>query len=336
MEGVTLEFLVPGLVPFGLITLLAGKAGDGKSTLAHELAIAAGTPQRSAQGPLSWLGVPLSSARADGIVAFVSGEDDAASLHARSLTLDPEGRAETLADFTADLASYRQILKQLGELPNLRLLVIDPARKFTEGSEDTSEAISNFFGELEKLAGRTGCAVVVVHHLGKNANPRSLGELRLAIRGSGVFTDRPRVVLGMYRQRDRTIVGVAKTNLPPASGMVEGRTIRLVRDTATLRHLPADQPAVQAPAPVAKAEAAPAAVSAVGEDATRMPPADALLETIRRLTAEGRTVTRTGRKSPYGWKPAELDGYPRSAVEGQLDELIAANLVRVEGGRLFV
>ena len=40
------------------------------------------------------------------------------------------------------------------------------------------------------------------------------------LRGSQVFVDRPRVVIGMYRDGPYTIAGLAKNNIPPNMGMV--------------------------------------------------------------------------------------------------------------------
>jgi hypothetical protein len=40
------------------------------------------------------------------------------------------------------------------------------------------------------------------------------------LRGSQVFIDRPRVVIGMFRDGPYTVAGLAKNNIPPNMGMV--------------------------------------------------------------------------------------------------------------------
>ena len=40
------------------------------------------------------------------------------------------------------------------------------------------------------------------------------------LRGSQVFIERPRVVIGMFRDGPYTIAGLAKNNIPPNLGMV--------------------------------------------------------------------------------------------------------------------
>ena len=61
-------FLVPGLIPRGVVTLLAGNRKAGKSTLALELAVAAAREQET-----HWAGFPVE--RAPGFAVFVAGEN---------------------------------------------------------------------------------------------------------------------------------------------------------------------------------------------------------------------------------------------------------------------
>jgi RecA-family ATPase len=89
-------------------------------------------------------------------------------------------------------------------------VIVDPARSFLDGNEDQSETVSRFLDALRRFAERTGAAVVVLHHLAKIARPRSLDEVRDAVRGSGVWLDRPRVGIGMYLSGGRTMVGLIK------------------------------------------------------------------------------------------------------------------------------
>jgi AAA domain len=333
-EGATIKFLVPGVIPFGHVTLLAARSGAGKSTLTHELAVAAGTPRVVGELPVEWLGIALSSEKTNGLAAFVSGEDGGDGLAVRVALLDPEHRADNLGNYTSSRTGYRGLLQKLAKLPSLRLVVIDPVRKFTEGSEDQSDNISEFFGDLEDLAATTGCAVIAVHHLAKNANPRSLNELRQAIRGSGVFVDRPRVVLGVYQVRGQAYIGIVKHNIPPGFGMLEG-SIALDRDAATLRHLPASSPPSKRTDDLTPPSDVVTASGQVGE-AIGVPEPGRLSGAIRRLIAEDKTVTRTGLKSPFGWRPIELEGCTRAGVDRELEALIAAGTIRVENGRLSV
>jgi hypothetical protein len=327
-DGPVVEFLVPGVIPYGMVAELAARSEEGKSTLAHELAVAAGTPHSADYAP-TWLGIAIETRRSGGIAAFISGEDSEAGLNLRLSILDPDIRSDSILQLTAEKSTYREILRDLYCLPDLRLAVIDPAIKFTEGSENESVDISAFFGALEDLARTKNCAVLVTHHLAKSARFRDTSDMRDKIRGSGVFVDRPRVVLGMYRTKNGlTMFGVIKHNLPPQCGMLRGE-IALARDPATLRHLRIDQQAI-----VSIAAPAPSVQKPIERVQDDGPKDEAFVAAIRRLTSEGKVVTRSGRRGLYNWKPKELEGCSRTIVEAGVGALIEARIVRADQGRL--
>jgi hypothetical protein len=217
------EFLVPGFIPRGSVTLLAGSGGTGKSSLAHQLCIIAATDYEPGEEPQRWLGQRIAIEKCNGICIYFSGEDGPSIINARAAILDPHGRARRLmfqrTEF-ADNRSFRQQLKILHKIPNVPLLVIDPARKYLEGDEEDSSTVSIFFEAIEEFAIKKNSSVVIVHHLQKNAAPKSTLDLLDTIRGSQVFVDRSRVVIGFLRDGPYTIAGLAKNNIPPNLGMV--------------------------------------------------------------------------------------------------------------------
>ncbi|MCI5049480.1 MAG: AAA family ATPase [Rickettsiales bacterium] len=234
------EFLVPGLLPRGAITILAASGGCGKSSIAHELCIYCATDYHPEEQKPFWLGQPVNThVAADGICVYFSGEDGPAIINARAELYDPENRAQRLqfhrADFGSEEVSFAQfITDRLMNMPNIPLLVVDPARKYLDGDEEDSEVVNEFFFALEELAMTKNCAVVVVHHLKKGAKPKSIPEVLDELRGSQVFIDRARVVLGMFREGIHTIVGLAKNNIPPSLGMVTEERV-FVRNPKTLK-----------------------------------------------------------------------------------------------------
>ena len=124
-------------------------------------------------------------------------------------------------------------------MPEVPLLVIDPARKYLSGDEDNSAVVSEFFEAIEQFAHERNTAVIVVHHLSKGARPQSAHEVLDELRGSQVFIDRPRVVIGMFREGPKTVIGLAKCNIPPSLGMVvEERVFMRDAKTLTLHQLP--------------------------------------------------------------------------------------------------
>ena len=117
--------------------------------------------------------------------------------------------------------SFAQFMKRLERMPDVPIIVIDPARKYLTGDEEDSQVVSEFFEAIEEFAIEKKAAMLVVHHLRKGANPASTRQVLDELRGSQVFIDRPRVVLGMFREGTHTVVGLAKNNIPPNLGMVQ-------------------------------------------------------------------------------------------------------------------
>lgn len=234
------EFLVPGFLPRGAISILAASGGCGKSSIAHELCIYAATDYKAHEPRPFWLGQPVNvDVAADGVCVYFAGEDGPAIINARAELFDPEGRAKRLqfhrANFGSEDVSFADfVTKRLMKMPNIPLVVVDPARKYLSGSEEDSETVNEFFFALEELAMSKNCSVVVVHHLKKGAKPQSVPEVLDELRGSQVFIDRARVVMGMFRQGKNTIVGLAKNNIPPNLGMVMEERL-FVRNPKTLK-----------------------------------------------------------------------------------------------------
>ncbi len=217
------EFIVPGFIPRGAITLLAATGGTGKSSLAHQLCVMASIDYKEGEAAPKWLGQRLAIEKCDGVCVYFSGEDGPQIVNARAALFDPEGRAKRLMFQRTDFGegvSFAQHMKRLHKIPSVPIIVIDPARKYLTGDENDAGVVSEFFEAIEEFAIQKNSAVVVVHHLQKNADPKSAHEVLDLLRGSQVFIDRPRVVIGMFREGAYTIAGLAKNNIPPNLGMV--------------------------------------------------------------------------------------------------------------------
>jgi len=231
------EFIVPGLVPRGSITLLAGSGGTGKSSIAHHLCVLAATDYAEDEEPPTWLGQPLDLEKCKGLCIYFSGEDGPAIINARGSLFDPDNRAKRLmfqrTDFGEDV-SFGAFLSELHKLPEVPLIVIDPARKYLTGDENDADVVSEFFEAIEEFAIEKKAAIIVVHHLQKGANPQSARQVLEELRGSQVFIDRPRVVIGLFRDGKYTIAGLAKNNIPPNMGMVADERV-FARDPEKLQ-----------------------------------------------------------------------------------------------------
>lgn len=234
----TFEFVVEGLIPRGAVTVLAGAGGTGKSSIAHHLCVLAGIEYEPDEPSPMWLGQKVNVDKTQGICVYFSGEDGPAVINARAALFDPKGRANRVmfqrAQFRDNDETLPEFMKRLADMPDVPIMVIDPARKYLEGDENDSEIVSEFFEAIEEFAINKNCAMIVVHHLEKSAKPNSCREILDLLRGSQVFIDRPRVVLGLYRDGPYTVVGLAKCNIPPNMGMITEERV-FARDPKTLR-----------------------------------------------------------------------------------------------------
>lgn len=236
----TFDFIVDGWVPRGAVTVIGASGGTGKSSLAHNLAVKAAIDYGDKEKKPTWLGAKINTENAKGLCVYFSGEDGPAIVHARAKVYDPQGRAQRLMFQRTDFGEGVTIagfLKRLSKLPDVPLVVIDPARKYLTGDEDDAGVVSEFFEAIEEFAITRNAAVLVVHHLAKGARPKHVSEIYDLLRGSQVFIDRPRVVIGMYREGEYTVAGLAKNNIPPQMGMIQGERL-FTRDAKTLELVP--------------------------------------------------------------------------------------------------
>lgn len=243
--SVGFEFIVEGWIPKGAVTVIGASGGTGKSSLAHNLAVKAAIDWRDDEEKPSWLNSKINFDNCKGIIVYLSGEDGPAIVHSRAKVYDPEGRSDRLMVMRTDFGPDKDVagfLHRLHKLPDVSLVVIDPARKYLTGDEEDAAIVSQFFEAIEEFAINRNAAVVVVHHLAKGARPKHISDIYDLLRGSQVFIDRPRVVIGMYREGPYIVAGLSKNNIPPQLGMVQGERV-FARDPERLElvQLPGDE-----------------------------------------------------------------------------------------------
>ncbi|MCB2081483.1 MAG: AAA family ATPase [Rickettsiales bacterium] len=236
------EFLVENWLPRGSVTLFAATGGVGKSTIAHRLAMITSTDwEELGLDPPLWMGSQVTKEFRQGLVIYLSGEDGSAVFGARmkgfNFPEDPKRLMFLRQDFgiddTGTPRTFAQFMHYLHKLPDVSLLIIDPANKYLSGIEDDAEAVSAFFDALDNFAIEKNCAVLVLHHLIKGAQPEHVREIAEILRGSEAFTDRPRVIIGMMLEGQYVVAGLAKNSLPPDLHMVQGERI-FARDPVNL------------------------------------------------------------------------------------------------------
>ncbi len=108
-----------------------------------------------------------------------------------------------------------EILALAAQIPDLRLIVLDPASRFRGGDENKNEDATRFVEALEKLAQTSGATVLIAHHSAK-ASYNAEGEpSQGASRGASALTDGLRWQMNLNRPSDKQAgqLGVSKESL---------------------------------------------------------------------------------------------------------------------------
>jgi hypothetical protein len=167
------EWLWPGRVPLGMITMFAGDPKLGKSFVALDMAAALsrGLPLPHA-GAAPWTGSTVLMSAEDGAAATIIPRLDAAGanrsrIHLLESVILANG-AETLPSLRVDIDVITAATARLGDC---RLIVIDPVSAYLKGVDDNRNAVlRGVLAPLKTLADRLGAAVVLISHLTKGAS----------------------------------------------------------------------------------------------------------------------------------------------------------------------
>jgi len=199
VEATEIDWIWPGRVARGKITLLAGHPGQGKSFLTCDIAA------RVSAG-LAW--PDGSPANEPGDVLILNCEDDpsdtirprldAAGADVRRVHF-VDGVASLVREQTIDpfeLAEHTPILREhILANPGVRMLVLDPVTAFASDRDDNKNAqVRGMLRPLAELAHETDVAVVLVTHLNKG-----FGEAVHRVLGSVAWSAAARAAWAIVR-----------------------------------------------------------------------------------------------------------------------------------------
>ena len=199
------EWLIQGRVPLGMVTVLSGVGGRGKSTL---------TALWAAENP----GVTLIATAEDSLGATVRPRLEAAEAdlnRVRFVLVRTEDGIEDGIAIPDDVAQLEEIVVETGAT----LVVVDPLVAHLPGTIDSfkDQAVRRALAPLHRLAEAQGCAVVVIVHLNKAQGLAPLQRLS----GSSAFGNAARSVLLLDRDPDddenglRRVLALVKSNVGP-------------------------------------------------------------------------------------------------------------------------
>lgn len=176
-------WLVRGLMTQGGVGVVGGEPKTFKTWLASEVAIAV------ANGDSAFGEFPAEK----GSVAYFYAEDMGISVRNRiralchkrgsipdNLYLQPRGRDLDLCNDE----SLALLVASLQNIPDLKLLVLDPFRDVHSAAEDSSDEMSRVMRRLRTVGTVLGCSVLFVHHTGKAGADTSTRRPGQRLRGS--------------------------------------------------------------------------------------------------------------------------------------------------------
>jgi hypothetical protein len=207
-------WLEPGRVPIGLVTVLAGVGGLGKSQWTCLLAA------RLSRGELGASGVTLIATAEDSPSTTVVPRLEALEANLELihfLTIKTQEGDEDGITIPDDLPALQDMVVANG----VRLLVIDPLVAHLPSQIDShrDQAVRRALAPLYRLAEETDCAVIAVLHLNKTQGQAPLARLG----GSIAFGNAARSVLLLDRDPDdpdgdrgsRRVLAHIKCNVGP-------------------------------------------------------------------------------------------------------------------------
>lgn len=230
------HWLWEGRLPKGMVTLLAGRQGLGKSTLCTWLAARVTRGDLGPSGP--------------GTVLWVTGEEDygynvVPRLMAAGADLDlvqfmemelPTG-GTTTPDLPMDTAKVERAIRETGAV----LLVVDPLVSVLNGKLDSHKdhSVRQALDPLFRVARDTNTTILGLMHLGKSKQ----GDFTDRVLGSTGFTAAARSVLALIVDPDdpeerRLCLGLSKTNyaskheVPTLSLQVVSAEVQVGEETA--------------------------------------------------------------------------------------------------------
>jgi hypothetical protein len=215
-----LDWLWPGRIPLGKLTLLAGDPGLGKSLVTLDIAARVSTGRPWPDCPLlpQPVGEVLLFNSEDGLEDTTAprldkaGADDTRIIAVEGVEVFAGGDKPTRVYFSLE-HHLPQLEEALAEWPDVRLIVIDPISAYCGQTDSHKNAeVRALLAPLADLAGRSHAAIVAVTHLNKTGGPkavyRAMGSLAFAAASRAVWA-----VVQDPDDRHRRLLLPAKLNL---------------------------------------------------------------------------------------------------------------------------
>jgi hypothetical protein len=311
-----------GLFARGVVGLLVGEPGSGKSTFLLQVAV-------DALRGSTIDGVRCKSS-GDAVTVFVSKEDPQATLDERLERMDPNDEVGGRLVVAIDDSPMDEVIRQISEFPHVDMVVIDTAGAALEGQSTTDGGATRGLERgLTTLARRKNCAIVISHHT--TGRPDRGGEDGLPdnIAGSKEWIRAPRYILAFEKKGKLRRLRARKSNSPSSTPIMQ-EPLWLEYDPNTERH-----------ARVSALNAKTGGSSTVSQKTEAREDAstteiEAVEGAVRCVIARGKYVTRTGARELFEHRCPELGGWKRARVRAAVEEGLASGRLVLAGSQVQV
>lgn len=170
----SLKWLIKGFLPQGMLGVLFGESGAGKSFATLDMCAAI------SRGLETWNGHRVTAGRVLYVVAEgVSGFRQRIRAYNHQHAIKKIGM-DIIYDVTPnlmDVAQVTDLIKEICEREPYDLIVMDTFAQVTAGAnENSGEDVGMALAQCKRLAHRSGAMVLLVHHSGKDASKGSRGH----------------------------------------------------------------------------------------------------------------------------------------------------------------
>jgi len=209
VEQTKVEWLWKPYIPLGKVTVIQGDPGEGKTTLALNIAA-----RLSVGSAMPFCKKPPQT----GNVIYQSSEDNAAdTIKPRLIGAGADCSKIAFIEKTdVDLSTDIGLLEDKIKTESVRLLVLDPLISYIGRDADLCRAgdMRRLMGGLAAVAARTKCGIVAIGHMNKATGSknlyRGLGSIDITASARSVL-----LVSRSENDREKRIVSQIKNSLAP-------------------------------------------------------------------------------------------------------------------------
>lgn len=235
------QWLIDGILPRRVPGLISAIGGLGKSFILLDLAMKVAGGDQGMHQELA-LGGRVAH---NGKVVFFGAEDSANSMHRRIASIGGPNLRDRVADnlFVVPMpdaggptplivnamgqysvtTAFEEIRKQLLELGDIALIIIDPLQAFAAADINTDPAAGQFWWSLmSHLCVETNANILIAHHMRKDGafNITKATQAREAIRGTTALVDGARWAYGLWamNEADELVLAQKMDNIEAGVG----------------------------------------------------------------------------------------------------------------------